>query len=62
MTTTVAIERVPPMRARPSRRRIPDPDEPVYAALAAQWHQEGRMVPGERDWEWVDAVARKAWR
>jgi hypothetical protein len=34
----------------------------VYEALAAEWHREGRTVPGERDWEWADLTTRPIWR
>lgn len=27
-------------------------DEPIYAELAATWHAEGRMVPGQVDEQW----------
>ncbi|WP_285369262.1 MULTISPECIES: hypothetical protein [unclassified Streptomyces] len=30
---------------------------PIYAALALQWHQAGRIVPGQYDREWSALVA-----
>jgi hypothetical protein len=63
VTSTVpATALIPVQRDRRSHCRLPTPDEPVFAALAAEWHQDGRMVPGDRDREWVDAIVRKAWR
>jgi hypothetical protein len=60
MDTALATATVPaPVgRRRRSRRVVADPDEPVYAALVAEWHGRGQLVPGELDWEWVDLVAR----
>ena len=46
-------------RPRRSRRR-PAP-EPVYALLAEEWKQNGRLVPGERDQEWVELTTRDIW-
>lgn len=57
-----ATSPVPVQRDRRSRRRQPDPEESLFAALADEWRQAGRMVPGDRDREWVDAVVRKVWR
>ncbi|MCZ4123641.1 hypothetical protein [Streptomyces sp. H39-S7] len=30
---------------------------PIFAALTRQWHQAGRMVPGQNDREWSALVA-----
>lgn len=38
--------------------RRPAADAPVFAALADQWRSAGRMVPGQKDAEWSDLVAR----
>ncbi|MHA6762050.1 hypothetical protein [Streptacidiphilus sp. PAMC 29251] len=63
MTTTVpATDLIPLQRDRRSHRRPPAPEEPLFAALASEWRAQGRMVPGDRDREWVDNVVRKVWR
>jgi len=33
----------------------------VYALLAEEWQQSGRLVPGERDQEWVELTTRDIW-
>ena len=50
----------PTVPLRPSRRRRP-PQTPLYEALAAEWAAAARMVPGDRDREWVDLVTRDIW-
>jgi hypothetical protein len=64
MDTALAPAVVPAAvgRRRRSRRVVADPDEPVYAALVAEWRGRGQMVPGDADWEWVDVVVRDIWR
>ncbi|MFC1404842.1 MULTISPECIES: hypothetical protein [Streptacidiphilus] len=57
-----ALAATPPVpapagRRRRSRRVVADPDEPVYAALVAEWRGRGRTIPGETDWEWLDLAA-----
>ncbi|MFC1420043.1 hypothetical protein [Streptacidiphilus cavernicola] len=44
------------------RRHAPGPDEPVYSQLVGEWRQRGRMLPGQRDREWVELVVRPRWR
>jgi hypothetical protein len=62
VTTTVpATALIPAQRNRRAHHRKASPEEPLFAALAAQWRAEGRMVPGDRDREWVDTVVRKTW-
>ncbi|MEY9842156.1 hypothetical protein ABH941_007439 [Streptacidiphilus sp. EB103A] len=61
VTAAPLVERVSLTHARRSRRRLPDPDEPVYAALAEQWRHQGRTVPGEHDWEWIELTTRRIW-
>ena len=54
-TTTALI----PVRCdRRAHRRPPAPEEPPFAALATEWRRAGRMVPGDRDREWVDNLVR----
>lgn len=43
------------------RGGAPGPEEPVYAQLVREWQQGGRMLPGQRDREWVELVLRRAW-
>lgn len=44
------------------RHVAPGPDEPVYTALVGEWRLRGRMLPGQRDREWVELVVRPRWR
>ena len=46
---------------RPRRSRRRPTQEPVYALLAEEWQQSGRLVPGERDQEWVELTTRDIW-
>ncbi|MEU3463476.1 hypothetical protein ABZ721_26470 [Streptomyces sp. NPDC006733] len=32
-------------------------EPPIYAALVRQWHQGGRILPGQNDREWSALVA-----
>ena len=61
MTTTAStdIDMARPSRPRRSRRR--SANEPLYALLAEEWQQDGRLVPGERDSEWVELTTRDIW-
>ena len=61
MTTTAStdIDMARPSRPRRSRRR--SAHEPLYALLAEEWQQDGRLVPGERDSEWVELTTRDIW-
>jgi len=56
-STDIDLARAP--RPRRSRRR--SANEPVYALLAEEWQQDGRLVPGERDSEWVELTTRDIW-
>lgn len=47
-------------------RTVPAPapapaDEPVFAALAAHWAAEGRVVPGQVDQEWAMLAGSCPW-
>jgi len=55
-----SLVRPVPLR-RPSTG-APGRGEPLYAALVADWRAAGRMIPGERDREWVHLVAGPARR
>ena len=44
------------------RHAAPSPDEPVYSGLVGEWQRRGRMLPGQRDREWVELVVRPVWR
>jgi hypothetical protein len=43
------------------RHSAPSPDEPVYTRLVGEWQRRGRMLPGQRDREWVELVVRPSW-
>ena len=63
MTTIApATAQIPLQRDRHSHRRAPAPEEPLFASLAHEWRQAGRIVPGDRDREWVDTLVRNIWR
>ena len=56
---------VPPPAPTPLWRPppgAPGRGEPLYAALVADWRAAGRMIPGDRDREWVHLVAGPARR
>jgi hypothetical protein len=44
------------------RHASPNPDEPLYRALEAEWRRRGRMVPGDRDREWAETVVGRSRR
>lgn len=44
------------------RHAAPHHDEPIYTELVAEWQLRGRMLPGQRDREWVELVTRSALR
>jgi hypothetical protein len=44
------------------RHALPSAEEPVYSQLVREWKTRGLMLPGQRDREWVELVARKSWR
>jgi hypothetical protein len=44
------------------RHAASSPDEPVYSRLVSEWQSRGRMLPGQRDREWVELVIRPGWR
>ena len=44
------------------RHAAPSPDEPLYSRLVGEWQLRGRMLPGQRDREWVELVIRPVWR
>ena len=58
--STGALPAPTPLRRPPTG--APGRGEPLYAALVADWRAAGRMVPGERDREWVHLVAGPARR
>jgi len=33
----------------------------VYTLLAEEWQQVGRLVPGERDREWIELTTLDIW-
>ncbi|GAA1272897.1 hypothetical protein GCM10009646_69980 [Streptomyces aureus] len=39
----------------------PPPGEPIFAALAARWSAQGRVVPGQLDREWVRLADNCPW-
>ncbi|MFJ6438766.1 hypothetical protein [Streptomyces sp. NPDC091416] len=61
--TTMTPRPVPPAgRTAPAPAPAPAPaDEPVFAALAARWSAEGRVVPGQVDREWAMLAGSCPW-
>ncbi|MGW3393283.1 hypothetical protein [Streptomyces hydrogenans] len=50
------------MSEPPTADPIRSPQQfPVYSALAAQWEQAGRAVPGRPDREWERLMATPVW-
>lgn len=46
----------------PPPERTPTPNQfPVYSALASQWAQAGRAVPGLPDREWERLMSAPVW-
>ena len=64
VVTTPVAERVDLIRsAGPGRSRRRRPSEtPLFEALTTEWTAFGRIVPGQRDREWVELVTRRTWR
>ena len=62
VTTAVCVVDFTRAPGRPGGRPRPSHETPVYDALIADWTAFGRIVPGQRDREWVELVTRRPWR